>query len=230
MSIRCHSPFFPPRDPPNTGLAPVLPRCEPGMRIGLFGGTFNPPHEGHRLASLIALNRLRLSSVWWMVTPGNPLKENSGLPSMAQRMAAAQCVADHPAISITGFEADISTRFTYDTIRYLRRRHPKVQFVWIMGADNLTGFHRWQRWREIAAMIPIVVVDRPDSTLVSAGSRAANYLDRYRVPEIHAPLFPEIAAPAFMFLHGPRSDLSSTKLRANGQGLSSILSAGLETV
>ncbi|MCC2098073.1 MAG: nicotinate-nicotinamide nucleotide adenylyltransferase, partial [Hyphomicrobiales bacterium] len=109
------------------------------MRIGLFGGSFNPPHEGHRLASLIALKRLHLSSVWWMVTPGNPLKENSGLPSMQMRMEAARRVANHPRIAVTGFEADINTAFTYETIRYLVDRHPGVHFVWIMGADNLAG-------------------------------------------------------------------------------------------
>jgi len=189
------------------------------MRIGLFGGTFNPPHEGHRLASLIALQRLELSSVWWIVTPGNPLKENSGLPPMQTRMEAARSVANHPKIAVTGFEADIETRYTYDTIRYLVDRHPGVHFVWIMGADNLAGFHRWQRWREIAALVPIVVIDRPRSTLRGASSRAAHYLSFDRVPERNAALLPHMQAPAFMFLHGPRSDLSSTELRAKGEGL-----------
>ena len=219
MSISNRSPFVPPRPEKNSGLPALLPRVQKGMRIGLFGGSFNPPHEGHRLASLIALRRLDLSSVWWIVTPGNPLKENSGLPSMELRMEAAQAIANHPKIAVTGFEADIDTRYTYDTIRYLVDRHRDVEFVWIMGADNLAGFHRWQRWKEIASLVPIAVIDRPHSTLRGASSRAAKYMAFDRVPERDAPLLPFKSAPAFMFLHGPRSDLSSTELRANGQGL-----------
>lgn len=219
MSISNRSPLVLPRKEQSSGLPALLPRLQKGMRIGLFGGSFNPPHEGHRLASLIALKRLDLSSVWWMVTPGNPLKENSGLPSMQVRMEAARRVANHPKITITGFEADIDTRFTYDTIRYLVDRHPDVHFVWIMGADNLAGFHRWQRWKEIAGLVPIVVIDRPRSTLRGASSRAAKYLSFDRVPEKDAALLPYAQAPTFMFVHGPRSDLSSTELREKGQGL-----------
>lgn len=196
-----------------------LPRHAPGMRIGLFGGTFNPPHDGHRLASLIALKRLGLDQVWWLVTPGNPLKENSGLPPLAQRMAAARRIADHPRIVVTGLEADIGTRYTFDTVEYLRRRCAGVKFVWIMGADNLRSFHRWQRWREIAALTPIAVIDRPRSTLTAAHSRAASYLGAWRLDEADGRLLAGRGAPGFVFLHGPRSDSSSTALRARGQGL-----------
>jgi len=132
------------------------------MRIGLFGGTFNPPHEGHRLASLIALKRLKLDAVWWLVTPGNPLKENAGLPPLHERIEAARALADHPRIIVTGLEAQIGTRYTFDTIDHLTRRCAGVRFAWIMGADNLASFHRWQRWREIAALTPIAVIDRPN--------------------------------------------------------------------
>ena len=189
------------------------------MRIGLFGGTFNPPHAGHRLASLTALKRLRLDAVWWLVTPGNPLKENSGLPPLADRMAASRALADHPRIIVTGLEAEIGTRYTFDTVDFLTRRCPGVRFVWIMGADNLSSFHRWQRWREIVARIPIAVVDRPRSTLKGAHSRTAAYLSRYRLDEADGQLLAERGAPGFVFLHGPRSDLSSTELRNKGQGL-----------
>lgn len=231
MSISSRSPAFPPRNLTDAGsnagenagkstiLPPVLPPCASGMRIGLFGGTFNPPHEGHRLASLIALRRLRLSSVWWLVTPGNPLKRNDGLPSMEARMAAAQRMADHPRIAVTGLEADIDTRFTYDTVAWLVRRRPHVHFVWIMGADNLHNFHRWQRWVDIAKLIPIAVVDRPESTLKGVRSRAASRFERWRRPESGAAPFAAASPPAFVFLHGPRSDLSSTELRRRGQGL-----------
>lgn len=204
---------------PHHGGFARLPRHAPGMRIGLFGGTFNPPHLGHRLASMIALKRLQLDAVWWLVTPGNPLKENSGLPPLAVRMEAARRVADHPRIVVTGLEADIGTRFTFDTIDYLRKRCAGVRFVWIMGADNLRSFHRWQRWREITQLVPIAVIDRPQSTLKGAHSRAASFLAPWRLDEADGSLLAQRGAPGFIFLHGPRSDLSSTELRAKGLGL-----------
>ncbi|MGE3246429.1 MAG: nicotinate-nucleotide adenylyltransferase [Beijerinckiaceae bacterium] len=219
MSISNRSPLLLPRQERFAGLPAKLPRLARGMRIGLFGGTFNPPHDGHRLASLIAKKRMELSAVWWIVTPGNPLKENSGLPPMLRRMEAARAIADHPDINVTGFEADIGTPYTYETIHYLVKRHPDVHFVWIMGADNLTGFHRWQRWQDITRLVPICVIDRPASTLRGASSRVAHRLAGHRVAEKDAPLLPYAQAPAFMFLHGPRSDLSSTELRAKGKGL-----------
>ncbi|MDJ1157552.1 nicotinate-nucleotide adenylyltransferase [Chelatococcus sp. SYSU_G07232] len=193
---------------------PPLPRHAPGMRIGLFGGSFNPPHAGHRLASLVALRRLGLDRVWWIVTPGNPLKDNARLPALAARMAAARATAAHPRIDVTGFEASIGTRYTYDTIAYLRRRCPEVRFVWIMGADNLAGFHRWQRWREIAALVPIAVVDRPGATVKAARAKAAQALGTRRLREAEARLLSAARLPAWVFLHGPRSPLSSTALRA----------------
>jgi nicotinate-nucleotide adenylyltransferase len=213
-----------------SALAPSLaelPRHSAGMRIGLFGGTFNPPHDGHRLASLTALSRLGLDRLWWMVTPGNPLKENLDLPELDERMTAARLVAHDPRIDVTGFEAHIGTRYTYDTLSYLRRRCPHVHFVWIMGADNLAGFHKWQKWQAIARMMPIVVIDRPGSTLKAVHSRAGHMLAQHRIDETDALLLPRMTAPAFAFLHGPRSDLSSTELRAMGMSPLKIAQAGL---
>ncbi|MDB5593846.1 MAG: nicotinate-nucleotide adenylyltransferase [Hyphomicrobiales bacterium] len=198
-----------------------LPPHTSGMRIGLFGGTFNPPHAGHLLVSRIALDRLGLDRIWWIVTPGNPLKENAGLPPLDVRMEAARKMAAHPRIDITGFEAEIGTRFTFDTIAYLSKRCPQVDFVWIMGADNLRQFHRWQRWQDMARLVPIAVIDRPGSTLKAAHSRAAIWLARRRLGENEGRLLAGAQAPAFVFLHGPRSGLSSTDLRRAGVGLDS---------
>ncbi len=132
----------------------VLPPYAPGMRIGLFGGTFDPPHAAHRAACLLAMQRLGLDRVWWLVTPGNPLKDTRGLAPLAKRVAAARALAHHPRIDVTDLEAKLGTNYTYETISYLVRRCAGVHFVWIMGADNLRSFHRWQRWRDIAEMVP----------------------------------------------------------------------------
>jgi nicotinate-nucleotide adenylyltransferase len=196
------------------GLPVRLPRHAAGMRIGLFGGSFNPPHEGHRLASLIAMSRLGLDCVWWLVTPGNPLKVNNGLPPSAERMQAARALASHPRIVVTDFEAAIGTRYTFDTVSWLRNRCPGVEFVWIMGADNLASFHRWQRWRDIADLVSIAVVDRPGATLKAMNARGGAYLSRHRLDEREGKLLAKRSPPAFIFLHGPRSEMSSTELRA----------------
>jgi nicotinate-nucleotide adenylyltransferase len=190
-----------------------LPRFAPGQAIGLLGGSFNPPHDGHRLISEIALGRLRLDRLWWMATPGNPLKSSSELAQMRARIAAARLLTHDPRIAVTGFEAEIGSRYTHDSLAWLRRRAPGVRFVWIMGADNLSQFHRWRRWREIADLTPIVVIDRPGSTLRALSSRAAHALARFRKPESDAARFATFAPPAFLFLHGPRSNQSSTALR-----------------
>ena len=192
----------------------VLPPHAPGMRIGLFGGTFDPPHVAHLGASLLAMKRLDLDRVWWLVTPGNPLKDTRGLAPLAQRIVAAGALARHPRIDISGVEAQIGTPYTYETLAYLRRHCPGVRFVWIMGADNLRSFHRWQRWRGIAAAVPIAVVDRLGPSLYASGSATAHALARARIPETAAKSLPYRKPPAWVYLHGLKSPLSSTALRA----------------
>jgi nicotinate-nucleotide adenylyltransferase len=184
------------------------------MRIGLFGGTFDPPHQAHLGASLLALKRLKLDRVWWLVTPGNPLKNTKGLAPLAERIAAARALTRHPRIDVTGIEAVINTRYTYDTIRWLKARCPGVRFVWIMGADNLRSFHRWQKWRGIAQLVPFVVIDRLGPSLYAAASPAGLAFGYARIPEHDAVTLPGRKPPAWSFLHGLKSPLSSTALRA----------------
>jgi nicotinate-nucleotide adenylyltransferase len=183
------------------------------MRIGLLGGSFNPPHEGHALITRLALKRLALDRVWWVATPGNPLKSLTGLAALDARIEAARSLDVGPRVVISDVEAQIGSRFTYDTLLWLKRRAPGVHFVWIMGADNLCQFHLWRRWRAIAVLVPIAVVDRPGSTLKAISSPAGAALAAWRVPERDAARFATMLPPALIFLHGPRSNLSSTALR-----------------
>ena len=196
-----------------------LPPHAPGMRIGLFGGTFDPPHQAHLGASLLALKRLRLDRVWWLVTPGNPLKDTRGLAPLADRIAAARALTRDPRIAITGFEAALGARYSFDTVSYLVRRCPGVRFVWIMGADNLRSFHRWQKWRRIAGLVPMAVIDRLGPSLYSIGGVAGQALARARIRESAGASLADRRPPAWVYLHGLKSPLSSTALRAaRGQG------------
>ena len=194
-----------------------MPHVEPGMAVGLFGGSFNPPHKGHLLVIETAIRRLRLDQLWWLVTPGNPLKDTSGLPPLADRIAWSEAINSDPRVKVTAFEASHHVRFTADTLAIVRRYNPGVRFVWIMGADNLENFHHWQNWRDIAQTYPIAVVDRPGSTLSYLSSKMAKTFDYARLDESDAAMLPALPAPAWTFLHGPRSPVSSTAIR-NGDG------------
>ena len=194
-------------------VAQAIPLYSNGMRIGLLGGSFNPPHEAHRAISLFALKRLKLDRVWWLVTPGNPLKSPGELHDLDARMDAARKMADDPRIDISCLEAVIGVRYTVDTISYLRRRASGLRFVWIMGADNLAQFHRWQNWRRIASEVPIAVIDRPPQSFRALAAPAAQALARYRLPENQAARLADQPAPAWVFLTGMKSNLSSTGLR-----------------
>jgi nicotinate-nucleotide adenylyltransferase len=183
------------------------------MRIGLLGGSFNPPHVAHRAISLFAIKRLKLDRVWWLVTPGNPLKDAGALRDLDARVDAARQMANDPRIDVSCLEAVIGTRYTVDTITYLRRRTAGLRLVWIMGADNLAQFHRWQSWRRIAAEVPIAVIDRPPQSFRAMAAPAAQALARYRLPENQAGRLADQHPPAWVFLTGMKSSLSSTGLR-----------------
>lgn len=185
-----------------------------GLKVGLFGGSFNPPHEGHRAASLLALKRLGLDRVWWLVSPGNPLKDKRELSPLANRLEAARRLACHPRLEVTAIEAAIGATYSFETISYLKQRCPGVHFVWLMGADSFCYFDRWQHWREIANSVTIAIIDRPGFTLSALHGRAAEALAPFRRDECDALLLATAAPPAFVFLHGPRSPVSSTNLRS----------------
>ena len=192
----------------------VMPHVERGMVIGLFGGSFNPPHPGHLLVAEIALRRLGLDQLWWLVTPGNPLKSRTELMPLAERLKACEQLATDPRIKVTGFEKTLGTSYTARTLEFIRTRNPHAHFIWIMGADNLAGFHRWQRWQKIATTFPIAVIDRPGSTLAYLSSKMARTFDYARVDEEDAGVLWQKRAPAWTFIHGPRSTLSSSAIRA----------------
>jgi len=184
------------------------------MRIGLFGGSFNPPHQGHRLVSSQVMKRLGLDAVWWLVTPGNPLKNQTGLAPLAQRVLAARELTELPNVHVTGFEAAHGFRYTYDTLSYLKRTLPERKFVWIMGADNFAAFHHWERWQDIARLMPLAIYVRPGSARQAPFGKAAINLAKYRLDESDAQLLPDQPAPAWVYLHGLMSVLSSTSIRA----------------
>jgi nicotinate-nucleotide adenylyltransferase len=194
-------------------VSQAIPLYTNGMRVGLLGGSFNPPHLAHRAISQFAIKRLKLDRVWWLVTPGNPLKENGALHDLNQRTEAARRMADDPRIDVSCLESVIGTRYTVDTITYLRRRAAGLRFVWIMGADNLAQFHRWQNWRRIASEVPIAVIDRPPQSFRALAAPAAQALARYRLPENQAGRLADQRAPAWVFLSGMKLSLSSSGLR-----------------
>jgi len=185
------------------------------MRIGLFGGSFDPPHEGHVHVTKWALKAFGLDRVWWLVSPGNPLKPDAPA-DLDRRLAAARAIMRRPRVEVTGIEARLGTRTTAGTLAALRPRYPGVRFVWLMGADNLAGFHRWDRWEEILGAVPVGVLARPGQQLAAGLSPAARAFARWRLPASQARVLPFCDPPAWALVPGRMLDLSSTELRALG--------------
>ena len=182
-------------------------------RVGLLGGSFNPAHGGHRRISLFALSALGLDEVWWLVSPGNPLKPKTGMAPLAARLASAQTQARRSRIVPTAIERELGTRYTADTLMALQRRYPKVQFVWLMGSDNLAQFHRWRRWRQIARTMPIAVIARPGYERVARASPAGAWLNRFRRPTASLNPRARWSAPALIYLRFDPDPRSASALR-----------------
>lgn len=184
-------------------------------RIGLLGGSFNPAHSGHRDISIAALNALKLDAVWWLVSPGNPLKDPEIYAPYESRIRMAQKIADDPRIVISNFEYRRKLQYTIDTLTALIDDHPAVDFVWLMGSDSLTSFHHWKNWREIFALLPIAVFSRPDTELAGQTTPAAQMFSAFQIAEDDAEHLPGQQAPAWVFISSTANPISSTDLRSN---------------
>jgi len=191
---------------------------QPGMAVGLFGGSFNPAHDGHAHVAETAMRRLGLDRVVWLVSPQNPLKDARDSEPLAERMASARAAAAlaaaGPAMIVSDFETRAGTQWTVDTLRALTARHPGVRFVWLMGSDNLASFHRWRGWTDIMRMMPMAVIARPGSLLESRAAPAARRFAGHRISSREARLLADKAAPAWTYLRAPLNPRTSTALRA----------------
>lgn len=192
-----------------------FPKAVAGMSVGLLGGSFDPPHAGHVHISKWALRAFGLDRVWWLVSPGNPLKADAPA-ELARRLAAGRAIMRHPRVEVSDIETRIGTRYTAETLEALRLRYPGVRFVWLMGADNLSGFHRWDRWDEILREVPVGVLGRPGEQLRAGLSPAAQRFARWRLPASAAGALAWHAPPCWTLVTGRMLDLSSSELRRLG--------------
>lgn len=181
--------------------------------IGLLGGSFNPAHGGHRAISLQAREALGLDELWWLVSPGNPLKPGAGMAPLPARLASARTMARRAPIRVTAIERQLRTRYTVDTLRKLRRRYPRLRFIWLMGADNLAQFHRWRAWRNIARTCAIAVIARPGYDRPAFGSPAMAWLRRFVRPARQKKSWTTWRLPALVHLRFRPDPRSATLLR-----------------
>jgi nicotinate-nucleotide adenylyltransferase len=184
-------------------------------RIGLLGGSFNPAHRGHRRISLAAMRALGLDELWWLVSPGNPLKEGAkDMAPFEARFASAERMARGAPIRVSDFEQREGTRFSVDTVRRLKRRYPMHRFIWLLGSDTLPNFHKWRDWRGLARELPIAVIRRPGYDQQAHAARAMGWLGRFVRPSSQANNWTEWSAPAIFFLRLPPDPTSATAVRA----------------
>ena len=185
-------------------------------RVGLLGGSFNPAHRGHRHISLAAMTALGLDEVWWLVSPGNPLKEGAkDMASFDARFASAKSMARRSLIKVSDFEAREGTRYTVDTVAKLKKRYPHIRFIWLIGADTVAQFHQWRRWRKLAESLPIAVISRPGYDSSAHAARAMGWLRRFVHPSGQARKWTDWSAPAILSLRLPPDPTSATRLRAH---------------
>ncbi len=187
---------------------------KPGMRVGLFGGSFNPAHDGHAHVAETALRRLRLDKVIWLVSPQNPLKSPDVTAGLAARMASARGQGQGARMIVSDAESRMGSRYTIDVLRLLKARFPGVKFVWIMGADNLESLHSWRGWTQIMREMPVAVIARPGAEIKSRFSAAARRFAWAKTPSREAPILAGRTPPAWVYLRAPLNFSSSTALRA----------------
>lgn len=192
-----------------------IPKAGAGLKIGLFGGSFDPPHAGHLHVAREALKRFDLDQVWLLISPANPLKPHGPAP-IAARMAATRALIDHPRLKATDIEARLGQTYTARTLAQLLPLYPQVRFVWLMGADNFAQFHRWQDWQAIIETLPLGILARPGQRISACLGRAARAYGRYRLPLEAAGLLAVTPAPAWCFVNLPMRNLSSSAIRAAG--------------
>jgi nicotinate-nucleotide adenylyltransferase len=197
-------------------MGPGFPNARAGMCVGLLGGSFDPPHSGHAHITREALKRFGLDQVWWLVSPGNPLKTRGPAP-LDKRLAASRAVMRHPQVRVTDIEARLGTRYTAETLEALFAQYPGVQFVWLMGADNMASLHHWERWDWIMENVPIGVLARPGQRISARMSPAALRYRRFKIRGREAARLCCADAPAWCFANVPMVDLSSTEIRARGE-------------
>jgi nicotinate-nucleotide adenylyltransferase len=184
-------------------------------RIGLLGGSFNPAHQGHRNISLAAIEALGLDEVWWLVSPGNPLKEGAkDMAPFEARLASARKMARRAPIRASDFERKAGTRYTIDTVQELMRRYPRHRFIWLMGADTVAEFHQWKSWRKLVKSLPIAVISRPGYDRRAQAARAMGWLREFVRPSSQAKEWTDWSAPAILLLRLPPDPTSATALRA----------------
>ena len=183
-------------------------------KIGLLGGSFNPAHSGHVQITLTGLKCFYLDEIWWLVSPGNPLKKNQPAP-LGTRIKRASKIMDHPRVRITNIESKLSFSHTIDTVSYLKTYFPRKKFVWLMGADNLQEIDRWKNWHQIMHTLPVGVFARPGDQLVQLKARAARIYKSSRIPMSHSRRLADRLAPCWCYVTLPMNNLSSTELRKN---------------
>ncbi|MEG8098743.1 nicotinate-nucleotide adenylyltransferase [Candidatus Liberibacter brunswickensis] len=190
-----------------------MPKVENGMKIGLFGGSFNPPHYGHTEIANIAIKKLNLDQLWWIINPYNPVKSYNLSFSLEKRIGLSKSLIKNPRIRITAFEKHFNQKETFHTILEVKKHNKSVNFVWIMGADNIKSFHQWHNWRKIVLTVPIAIIDRFDGTFNYTSSPMAKTFEHARIDETLSHLLCKTIPPSWLFIHNRHHIISSTDIR-----------------